>query len=85
MKNPLRNRKGQFVIEGVLLLVVTVGAFLWATNYLREEKILAKLISGPWEKISGMIESGVWEAPDKARKQHPNQISRSNTVKPEGQ
>ncbi|MEK2643777.1 hypothetical protein [Bdellovibrio sp. BCCA] len=85
MINPLRNRKGQFVIEGVLLLVVTVSAFLWATNYARDNKFLAKLIAGPWTKISGMIEAGVWEAPDKARKQHPNQIDRSNTVKPEGQ
>lgn len=84
MRNPLHNRKGQFVIEGVLLMVVTISAFLWATNQLRQGQFLAKMISGPWEKISGMIESGVWDAPAKARKLHPNQLGRSNTAKPEG-
>jgi len=82
MQNPLRNRKGQFVIETVLLMVLMIGTFAWATNQLREKQYLAKLISGPWVKVSGMIESGVWEAPDKARKLHPNQINRSNTVDP---
>ncbi|KHD88537.1 MAG: hypothetical protein OM95_08480 [Bdellovibrio sp. ArHS] len=81
---PLRNRKGQFVIEAVLLMVVGVGFFIWGTNQLREGKILAKLIGGPWEKVSGMIESGVWETPDKARTSHPNQYDRSLTIDPNG-
>ncbi|WP_253696544.1 hypothetical protein ACLWBD_00610 [Bdellovibrio sp. HCB117] len=83
-QDPLRNRKGQFVIEAVLLMVVGVSFFIWGTNQLREQKILAKLIGGPWEKVSGMIESGVWETPDKARANHPNQIDRSLTIDPKG-
>lgn len=83
MRRPVLNNKGQFVIETVLMMIVTIGVFLWGTNQLREQKFLAKLISGPWEKVSGMIESGVWEAPESARGLHPNQIKRSITVKPQ--
>lgn len=83
MNRTTLNNKGQFVIETVLMMIVTIGFFLWGTNQLREGKFLAKMIGGPWQKVSGMIESGVWEAPDTARKQHPNQINRSITVKPQ--
>ncbi len=76
------NNKGQFVIEGVLVMGVTIGFFLWGMNQLREGKFLAKIIGGPWEKVSGMIEAGVWEAPEKAKKLHPNQIDRSITNEP---
>ena len=83
MKNLITNKNGQFVIEGVLLMVVTIGAFLWATNQIREGKFLAKMVGGPWEKVSGMIEAGVWKSPAEARALHPNQIGRSVTAKPE--
>ncbi|MBV2168187.1 MAG: hypothetical protein KUL82_05715 [Bdellovibrio sp.] len=82
MKPVISNNKGQFVIETVLMMVVTIGFFLWGTNQLREGKFLAKMIGGPWQKVAGMIEAGVWETPDKARKLHPNQIERSVTVDP---
>ncbi|WII73909.1 hypothetical protein QJS83_08475 [Bdellovibrio sp. 22V] len=82
MKRAVSNNKGQFVIETVLMMIVTISVFLWATNQLRESKFLAKMIAGPWQKVSGMIEAGVWDTPDKARQLHPNQIDRSLTVKP---
>lgn len=77
----LRNQKGQFVIETVLMMIVTIGFFMWGTKQLREGKFLAKMINGPWEKATGMIESGVWDKPEAARKLHPNSIDRANTVK----
>lgn len=82
MRTPLRNNKGQFVIETVLLMIVSVGFFLWGTNQLREGKFLAKMIGGPWQKVAGMIESGVWSESEAARKLHPNQKNRSITVDP---
>ncbi|MEN0058451.1 MAG: hypothetical protein AAGB31_06420 [Bdellovibrio sp.] len=81
-KSPLKNQQGQFVIETVLLMIVTIGFFIWGTNQLREGQFLAKLIGGPWEKVSGMIESGVWASPNDARKLHPNQLDRSITIDP---
>jgi hypothetical protein len=81
---PLQNHRGQFLVETVLMMTVMVGLFVFATSQLRERKYMAKLIGGPWQKISGMIESGVWEEPAKAKTLHPNQINRSNSLDPEG-
>ncbi|MNL29155.1 hypothetical protein D3C87_1508300 [compost metagenome] len=82
MRKTLRNRKGQVLIENVLMMIVTIGFLLWATKYLREEKYLAKLISEPWQRIAGMIESGVWEPPKAAQAKHPNQLNRSLALDP---
>jgi hypothetical protein len=82
MKRLVSNNKGQFLIETVLTMVLTVGLFIAATGQLKESKALSKLIGGPWEKVSGMIESGVWASPDEARKKHPNQLDRSLSLDP---
>ena len=78
----LKNSKGQFVIEAALLMVVTVSLFMWGTNKLRDGKYLAKLIGGPWKKVAGMLEAGVWEPPERAKKLHPNQVKRGISVDP---
>lgn len=83
MKRLVRNNRGQFLIETVLLMVLTIGLFIGASNFLRDKKILSKMIGGPWLKVSGMIEAGIWDAPDQARAKHPNQIDRSLSLKPE--
>ncbi|AFX99818.1 hypothetical protein [Bdellovibrio bacteriovorus] len=82
MKRHVNNNKGQFLVESVLLMTFMVGALIWATGQLRENKYLAKLISSPWQKVSGMIESGVWDTPENARAKHPNQVRRSLTAEP---
>lgn len=84
MKKIVRNNKGQFLIETVLMMIVMVGLFIAATSKLRETKALAKMIGGPWEQVSGMIESGVWDGPEAARKKHPNQINRSLSLDQKG-
>lgn len=73
----VRNQKGQFLVEAVLLMIILVGVFVAGINVLRDSKMLSKLISGPWSQVSGMIESGVWMDPAAARQKHPNQIDRS--------
>lgn len=82
MKNAVRNQRGQFVIETVLIMLITVGAFMAGVNQLRESKMLAKLVGGPWSRVSGMIESGVWMDPAAAKQKHPNQIDRSLAIDP---
>ena len=82
MKSLARNSKGQFAIEAVLLMVITVGLFAAATTQLREKQILAKLIEGPWKKVAGMIETGVWEDPKTSQSKHPNQANRGVTFDP---
>lgn len=78
----LRNSRGQFLIETVLMMTIMVGLFVMATAQLREGQFLAKLVGGPWQQLSGMIESGVWDTADKARSQHPNATKRSLSLDP---
>lgn len=82
-KSLLRNERGQFVIEAVLLMVVSVSFLLFGLRYLKENKTMGTLVSGPWEKTAGMIESGVWKPAPEAAKKHPNQIERSLSWKPD--
>lgn len=70
MNQPHSNNKGQFVIEAVLLMVVMVSVFMASVNFLKDKKFVAKLVSSPWIKISGMIEAGVWEDDKVSRKKH---------------
>lgn len=81
-KSLLRNERGQFVIEAVLLMVVSVSILLFGLRYLKENKIMGNLVSGPWDKTAGMIESGSWNPADEAAKKHPNQIDRSLSLDP---
>lgn len=82
MRNPLSNNNGQVIIENVLLMTILIGGIIFLSNSLRESQTVAKLVSGPWTKISGMLECGVWEAPSKACTKHPNQTDRSVSYDP---
>jgi hypothetical protein len=78
----LRNRRGQFVIEAVLLMVLSVGLLMGGLKLLRDAKVVSNLVDGPWERVAGMIESGSWQEPAAAAALHPNQRSRSLSLKP---
>lgn len=78
-KNPIRNQKGQFLIEGLLLLIILMGVFVMFSQWVQETKQMSKLISGPWDKLAGMTENGVWEEPEASRKKHPNTYRRFYT------
>jgi hypothetical protein len=78
----LKNQRGQFLIEAVLLMVLSIGLLTFALKQLNDGKVLANLISGPWERAAGMIESGIWDKPEKAASHHPNQRSRSLSINP---
>ena len=90
---PLHNRKGQFAIEAVLLMVLLVGVFLGITNYTQKKNMLQKLVSEPMtNKIRTMIGFGTWKpdgciATGKSTRQtlgkcHPNSIHRSLSSDP---
>ena len=82
LAQPLRNRRGQFLIETVLMMTVTIGLFVFGTAKLREGKFLAKLISGPWEKVAVMIETGTWETRAVGVTKHPNTQNRGISLDP---
>lgn len=78
----LKNQRGQFVIESVLLAVITLGLFMFITKQIQQSQFLAKLVGEPWGYIAGMAESGVWETPDKAKASHPGGYERNLSLKP---
>lgn len=82
LAQPLKNRRGQFLIETVLMMMITIGLFVFGMGKLREGKFLSKLISGPWEKISVMIETGTWETRAAGVTKHPNTNSRGISLDP---
>jgi len=74
-------QRGQVIIEMVLLLVLMIG--LWGTfsKFAKQKKWFESLVSGPWQNMAGMIESGVWEPPQKAISKHPNNFNRVVSLK----
>jgi hypothetical protein len=79
----LSNKQGQFVVEAMLLMVLSIGLLYGGLKVMRDGNVLSNLISGPWEKVAGMIESGVWESADKAAAKHPNSKNRVLTGVPD--
>jgi competence protein ComGC len=68
----LSNNRGQFVIEMVLLMVISMMLFAALINTFKEKQIMENILVKPWEKISGMIENGVWGGPAQTRSIHPH-------------
>ncbi len=76
------SNRGQFLIETVLMMIVLLGLFFWATNQLKQSEIMSSLLEEPWQEVSGMIESGVWMKAKQARTNHPNQKERGLSYDP---
>lgn len=74
-------QQGQVIIEMVLLLVLVVGLWGLFSNYAKQRKWFENLVTGPWQSMSGMIEAGVWEPPQKAIAKHPNSFNRVVSLK----
>ena len=84
ISQPLRNQRGQLVLEAILLMVVFMGITTLLTGYLRDHRVAAKLVSEPWAKLSGMIECGVWQPCAGGKGLHPGTTDRFLSLKPEG-
>lgn len=80
-KNRGRSSKGQVLIEAVLLLTLLVGMWSLFSRYAKQKKWFDSLVNGPWQSMSGMIETGVWDSPQKARAKHPNSFNRVISLK----
>ena len=75
----LKNERGQFALEAVLLMTVMLSAVLLGLKILKQNDVLSNLVESPWERTSGMIENGVWGPPAAHRKDHPYNYSRFYT------
>lgn len=77
----LSNKNGQFVIEAVLLMVITIMLFTALMQSFKDKQILENIVSKPWQKIAGMIENGVWGDAVATKKLHPNNPETVATLK----
>ena len=87
----IKNKKGQFAIESVLLMTILVGGFLAMTKVLKEKKVLELMVKPATQKMKTMTAMGTWK-PDgctslSGNKQtlgkcHPNSIHRSLSSDP---
>lgn len=88
----LRNQRGQFAIEAVLLLAVLIGTFMFVTGIVKEKKMMAKLFNGPVKSMRNMTGFGTFREACEGlgankKKQnlsqcHPNSISRALSSDP---
>lgn len=62
----LKSQSGQLAIEAVLIVVLLLSLSLFASKWLRDNEVLAKMISGPWKHIAGMMATGNWQPTDDA-------------------
>ncbi len=78
----LKNERGQILVEQMLLTIMGVSLLIFALGKFREDQMVAKLVGGPWVKLSGMIESGVLADPATAKGRHANQFDRKASYDP---
>ena len=49
----------------------------------KESEVIAELISGPWKRLDGMIQNGVWQPVKEGNELHPNRFKRHVSFDPE--
>lgn len=91
-KSCLRNQRGQFAIEAVLLMALLIGCFTFVTGVVKEKKMIPKLFSGPVKSLRNMTGFGTFRESceglgSNKKKQnlsqcHPNSISRALSSDP---
>lgn len=67
---------GQFTIEAILLMAAMISISLYIGQELRNRRMAAILVEGPWQPVRGMIENGVWVDPKTGKTLHPSHKSR---------
>lgn len=75
-----RKSKGQFAIEAVLLLVISMMLMLKLKTWADESQIFANIMVKPWMKIAGMLENGAWGDPRSTRTYHPHNPDKVATL-----
>lgn len=70
-KSILKKSNGQFVIEAVLIMVISSMLFMSFAKWFRDKGVLENILAKPWSKIANMIEKGNWTDP-KGNCIHPN-------------
>jgi hypothetical protein len=72
LSSRLNDSKGQFAIEAVLLLTISLMGFMALIKGVKDQGLIENIFTKPWVKISGMIENGAWGDPNRTRSVHPH-------------
>ena len=85
----MKNQNGQALVEGVLLMVVMVGILALVLKFLQgggDGPVVQQLTQGPWGRLSGMIQCGVWKPcginNSPVAQKNPNTRARTLSLKP---
>lgn len=81
----VKNQRGQILIEAVLLMVLLLGISTLIGRELRQREFFQTLVTGPWARLQGMVECGVWEPCVGQPGMHPNSNSRNISLDPRGE
>ena len=75
------NEKGQMAVEAVLIMVLLVSIFTMVTNGIKDNEVMVKIVSGPWDTMRELLANGVLEKSE-SKVLHPNRLDRH--LSPEG-
>jgi hypothetical protein len=73
------NKKGQAIIESILILTALLGVSTLTAKFFKDQEVFAQIVTGPWLKIAGMLQNGVWMPPADGMEFHPNARARHVT------
>lgn len=74
------NRRGQAVVESILILVLFLSVGTLIGKAFRENELMSHMIASPWERMAGMLENGVWMPRNQGRELHPNHYLRHISI-----
>ena len=67
-------------MEAILIMAAMTSIALYIGREIRDRRMAATLVEGPWQPIRGMIEDGVWANPKEAKANHPSLKARHATA-----
>ncbi len=74
------SQSGQFIVEGILLMVVFLACTLLVIQYFQKNSVLSQVVSAPWQSLAGMIQNGEWSSPQASMQLHPNNHARHTSL-----
>ncbi|MGE0762789.1 MAG: hypothetical protein AB7N80_05880 [Bdellovibrionales bacterium] len=75
------NRRGQAIVESVLILALFVGISTAVGVAFKENELLSKMVASPWQRLAGMLQNGQWTPINRSSSLHPSIHARHISVR----
>ena len=75
------NRRGQAIVEAVLILLLLMAVTTFVSSQFKQNELMAKMVSGPWLRLAGMIQNGQWRPVNQSNGLHPTKQYRHISTK----